>query len=367
MRWLGGMAMLLSICAQAQWVDFVDHLPANYQGEVFQLKSDYPKTLPEYPRPWEAIDLRTQPRAYVEALRRYVYAGMAEVDFVPRKNKVHEWYHMPWHHLGRRAREGVHGLSRQRDVKPFELSSTQSQPQQKWELTFFNDVMAYQQGKIWGGGKPNLEHAELPPGSLVVKYVFVTGDDKQLPQLQGAPIWYANINCTIKRDGKKCIRPVRLVQLDIAVRDEQVKETTSWVMTTLVYDKNAPGTTSWDKMVPLGVQWGNDPGVLPGSSLKETVIFKDAPDYARQRLGWGGRLNGPTDAKGSACLSCHSTASWPNPPRFLPPRDADMATRMRWFRNLKPDEPFEVGKTSLDYSLHLQNALKNFYRAQQSP
>ena len=133
MRWLGGMAMLLSICAQAQWVDFVDHLPANYQGEVFQLKSDYPKTLPEYPRPWEAIDLRTQPRAYVEALRRYVYAGMAEVDFVPRKNKVHEWYHMPWHHLGRRAREGVHGLSRQRDVKPFELSSTQSQPQQKWD------------------------------------------------------------------------------------------------------------------------------------------------------------------------------------------------------------------------------------------
>ena len=358
---------LLPLSGQADsFVDFVDTLPSDYQGETFKLRTDYPETEPDSPRPWERIDVRENPRAYVNALKAYVFAGMAEVDFVPRKNRVRDWYHMPWHHLGRRAREGIHGLSRQRDVKPFELAPTQTQPQQKWELTFFNDIMAWQQGKIWQGGQPHLEHAELPPGSLVVKYVFVTGDDQQLPQLEGAPTWYANINCTIKRDGRKCIRPVRLVQLDIAVRDEQVKDTTSWVMTTLVYDKDAPGQTGWDRLVPLGVQWGNDPGILPGQPLKETVIFKDAPRYALERLGWGGRLNGPTDLKGSACLSCHSTASWPNPPRFTPPKHADLKTRMKWFRNLKPDEPFEPGKISLDYSLHLENALKNYFQAQRS-
>lgn len=113
------------------------HAAAGLSGARFQLKTDYPKTLPDYPRPWEAIDVRTQPRAYVAALKRYVYAGMAEVDFVPRKNRVHQWYHMPWHHLGRLARERVHGLTRQRDVKHFELAPTQNQPQQKWELTLY--------------------------------------------------------------------------------------------------------------------------------------------------------------------------------------------------------------------------------------
>ena len=156
------------IMGQAAFIDFIDSLPPDYHGETFKLRTDYPKTKPDSPRPWERIDVRKHPRAYVEALKTYVFAGMAEVSFVPRKNKVRDWYHMPWHHLGRRAREGIHGLSRQRDVKPFELAPTQNQPQQKWELTFFNDIMAWQQGKIWQGGKPHLEHAELPPGSLVV-------------------------------------------------------------------------------------------------------------------------------------------------------------------------------------------------------
>ena len=374
-RQLGRLLMLAGLLPALAWGgDFIatlDRLPPDWQGERFQLRTDWPQQKPDSPRPWEAIDVRHHPRAYVQALKDYVYAGMAEVDFVPRKNHVHAWYHMPWHHLGRRAREAVHGLSRQRDVKPFELGPTQSEPQQKWELVFFNDMMAWQQGRIWQGGRPHLEHAELPPGSLVVKYVFVTGDDTQLPMLKGAPTWQAHINCTIRRDERRCIRPVRLIQMDIAVRDEQVKDTTSWVMTTLVYDRDAPGRTGWDRMVPLGVQWGNDPGVTPadiarGAKLKETVIFADAPKYAMERLGWAGRLNGPTDLKGSACLSCHSTASWPDPPRFTPPKGADDTTRLKWFRNLKPDEPFLPGRVSLDYSLHLENALKNFYHANPS-
>ena len=345
-----------------------DTLPSAYRGPIFHPNMDYPQQKPSEPHPWEAINVRTQPRAYAEALWTYLMAGMEQAHHIPSRNKVRRWYHMPWHQIGRRAREATHGLSRQADIQPYDLGPQQSRPQQKWELTFFNATMAWQQGRLWRTGTPDLRYSEMPPGSFVAKYIFVTGDDQQLPMLKGAPTWVAHIHCTMARDHHKCLRPLRLIQIDVAVRDQQVKDTTAWVMTTFVYDRRKTAKDPWKRFTPLGVQWGNDPGMTPtalekGQSLKETVIFKDAPRYALQRLGWGGRLNGPTDKKGSACLSCHGTASWPPPTRLTPPENAPDHVKLKWFRNLKPDEPFEPGHISLDYSLHLMNALKNVQRA----
>ncbi len=307
----------------------------------------------------------------MQAIWNYLMAGMRQANYIPSRNRVHRWYHMPWHHMGRRAREATHGLSRQADLQPYDLGPQQSEPQQKWELTFFNGTMAWQQGRLWRAGTPDLRFSEMPPGSLVAKYIFVTGDDRQLPMLKGAPTWVVHINCSIERAGHKCLRPLRLIQIDIAVRDQQVKDTTAWVMTTFVYDGDKHVADPWQKFTPVGVQWGNDPGLTPadrrkGRKLKETVIFSDAPAYALQRLGWAGRLNGPTDQKGSACLSCHGTASWPPPSSLTPPDHASNQIKLHWFRNLKPNEPFEPGRISLDYSLHLMNALKNVQRAGKS-
>lgn len=354
-------------CAPNKFPPIADTLPSTYTGPVFQRNTDYPSAQPPKDAPWESIDVRKQPREYVEVLWRYLMAGMKEADYIPGQNRVHTWYHMPWHHTGRRAREATHGLSRQADIQPFDLSPTQTDPQQKWELTFFNATMAWQQGRLWRSGQPDLRYAEMPPGTLVAKYIFVTGDDTQLPMLKGAPTWQAHVNCSIRRDGQKCLRPVRLIQIDIAVRDEQVRDTTSWVMTTFVYDRNKNAADPWQRFTPLGVQWGNDPGITPadiqaGQTLRESVIFHDAPAYALARLGWAGRLNGPTDKRGSACLSCHATATWPPPSSLTPPPKAPDHIKLHWFRNIKPDEPFEPGRVPLDYSLHLMNALKNVSR-----
>ena len=94
---------------------------------------------------------------------------------------------------------------------------------------------------------------------------------------------------------------------------------------TLVYDSAASGDI-WDKMVPLGVEWGNDPEATSADMpLRENWINPKAPQYSTQTLGWGGRLSGPNDGArnniavngvvmknepDSGCISCHSTAQW---------------------------------------------------------
>ena len=49
---------------------------------------------------------------------------------------------------------------------------------------------------------------------------------------------------------------------------------------------------------------------VPGRHLayRETLISGKAPGYARNHLGWLGRVNGPVDNPASSCLSCHGTA-----------------------------------------------------------
>jgi len=109
------------------------------------------------------------------------------------------------------------------------------------------------------------------------------------------------------------------------VKDSKSSPKTGWVFMTLVYDGSMPGDV-WDKMVPLGVQWGNDPqATREDMPLVENWNNPAAPLYSTQTLGWGGRLSGPNDgarndiavdgkvyrnAPNSSCMSCHSTSQW---------------------------------------------------------
>ncbi|WP_035628801.1 hypothetical protein, partial [Hydrogenovibrio marinus] len=246
--------------------DYQDKVTGKYHGQLFKLNDHYPKAFPTTPRPWENWNFKKDPVDYLEKIKAYIFAGMQQADWRPGQNRVHHWYHMPWVTMGRRAREGVRGLNRNADAKPFELSPTQTEPQQKWELSFYNNYSAYQIGQIWchgdkvnlKQGAPDLTKTEFPEGSFIAKFVFITGSDKQLPFMQGAPTVLANINETINRKSPKKILPVRLVQIDFSIRDKRADDTTSWVMGAFVYDKDAQAgkNGAWDKMVPLGVQWG---------------------------------------------------------------------------------------------------------------
>jgi hypothetical protein len=165
----------------------------------------------------------------------------------------------------------------------------------------------------------------------------------------------------------RSIRKVRLLQIDVAVRDSRANSTTGWVFGTFAYDGTAPGATPWDRMRPVGLMWGNDPGLRPSSGAMptESVILNRVIGGATLRLGWAGRLNGPVDNPASACLSCHGTAQHRYVQAFLP--SGSETARLRWFRNLPPGTPFDAGQTSLDYSLQLAVGIRNFFDARQQP
>jgi hypothetical protein len=165
---------------------------------------------------------------------------------------------------------------------------------------------------------------------------------------------------------------LRLLQIDLAVRDARNSSRTGWVFGTYVYNGTAPGNTPWEKMVPVGVMWGNDPTVTATDvknhlkTINETWLNPNARSVM-QHYGWADRLNGPVDNKGSSCLSCHSTAQKPaiSLNNTLP--SGTESERLKWFRNIKSGQPFETGARSLDYSLQLALGIENFERDTSSP
>jgi hypothetical protein len=165
--------------------------------------------------------------------------------------------------------------------------------------------------------------------------------------------------------------------MDIAVRDDRAAGC-GWVFGTFAFDRYASDADAWRRMRPVGMMWGNDPGYTPenqkrGDKLKETFISDQAPAYAKNHLGWAGRLNGVVDNPASACLSCHSTAEYPIDAVLTPPASCTTdEQKLYWFRNLPGTtafgvvnptncQPEQAGQppASLDLSLQIEVALQN--------
>ena len=95
------------------------------------------------------------------------------------------------------------------------------------------------------------------------------------------------------------------------------------------YDGTHPGKTIWDRMRPLGVQWGNDhesfPAVPKAKSkpLRETLLSRM---HIPEHYGCGKRLAGVVDQANSSCVSCHMGAYAP------PPRRVSVCSRARTSR-----------------------------------
>ena len=94
------------------------------------------------------------------------------------------------------------------------------------------------------------------------------------------------------------------MQFDIIVKDSVAAPKTGWVFSTLVYDLNAPGD-AWDKMVPLGAQWGNDPGIDPETNpaAKRRRTGSTRPRRSTRRRRWAGADGSPVPTMGRATTS----------------------------------------------------------------
>lgn len=335
--------------------------PEGWSGPVFRLSQDYPATVPGLsPAPWRSFSFRTQSNDYLRAVLAYALEGNVGVDFRGQDNPVRKWYHAPWMHMGPAGREFMHGLTRERPSAPGALAPTQTGEAQNWAVSLYNPRGGHTLGQVWRNpNAPDPSKATFSEGSVAFKLIFTSAPVNQVPFLANSFEWQADIG----RSAGTEARPVlRLLQVDVAVRERRADSTTGWVFGTFVYNGQAPGAAVWDRLVPVGVMWGNDPSRLnTGKPLLQTVINPQGAAVV-PNLGFQGRLNGPVDNRRSSCLSCHSTAQIPadlSRPQASgpPPAGADASVLAQYFRNIRARTPFTPGLLPLDYSLQLQNGI----------
>src|SRR5262245_59546317 len=203
-------------------------------------------------------------------------------------------------HYGRTGREFIHGLTRERDSRPKELHANQTDQFQNWAVGIYNDKGGYIIGQVWKDhNSPSQDGVSFPVGTVGIKLLFTAATSDQVPFLQNSKEWQANINTSLHVTDRAA-QTVRLLQIDVAVRDQRANTTTGWVFGTFIYNGAAQGASPLDRMVPVGLMWGNDPDVTPSDvqserkKIVETILNPDARPLMKH-YGWAGRLNGPVD------------------------------------------------------------------------
>jgi hypothetical protein len=346
--------------------------------------------------PWLAFDFHVpaQRLSYLNALKDYALLGMPAVDFVAQKNAQRRWFHVPMMTTSPFSRrEPYHGTTKERALQASEHSWIVAGNQlQSFAIGYYNFLGSYTVGQVFHDPDPALSDpakASFIDGTMVFKLIFAEHDPAQIvaasDPMVGSPQWQVQ---DVQAPSGPLVN-VRLLQMDIAVKDPRATQS-GWVFATYVYDKSmAAEPEPWRRLTPIGLQWGNDPDVTGPAvgTLDETWINTAAiPSVFQNKLGRDGRLNGPVDNPASSCLSCHSTAqvvTGASPVgafrgvRLVPAGPCSNTQDMTWFRNIASGTAFGTMNNSgggctpvspqpgspplhdLDYSLQLADGLES--------
>ncbi|MFV3073177.1 hypothetical protein [Niveispirillum fermenti] len=379
--------------------------PTDYTGRVFVLSQDFPKTKPAIEPAVEKIlkiDYRKDWRAYLDAVKQYVFQGNidaengVEDDFFLEDNTVRRWFHVPWQHWGPNGREGYHGLTKEGPLPVGSLAPEQTVKSSAYAVGFYNAMGGWTIGQLWPSAQaPDMSYFQkgggFPDGTVVAKLLFTTLDESQVPYLTNPVSWNAYVYQADvpgmpapPTPGQRVTAKVHLLQMDIMVRDSRLDKQGGWVFGTYVYNGRMGKANPWENLVPVGLMWGNNPEVTVSHTnptptatrinpaITETIINPDTRELPPMHLGWNSRLNGPADNSASSCMSCHSTAQYPaisaimpqfNNPAFPTPPDGQDAGPefMLWFRNIPWGQAFNKGHAvSLDFSLQMQGSIINW-------
>lgn len=339
--------------AEAAFRNAIHTPPEGYDGPHFVLSADYPKDKPECPSPWLKRKVKFDAKkptwnaawqGYVKDIVDYVKHGQdpdlpndpgwkAEVDGETR------WYHVPWMaYDGQRGREFVHGLTNELSTAESSFvgrgsglhrladkdgKSDDDPLFETWSVGFYNPCGGHSIGQQWPkSGEPETytegdrtlaRGMPFPEGTVVVKVLNTTATADEVPYLKHSTTWKAHAHEQLGPNKyatcKRTLRDVHLVQMDLAVVDE--RSPTRWVYSTLIYDGTLKGKTVWDRLRPLGVQWGSDPDTFPAVDQKQSKPLHDsiaAPIKIYEHYGCNKRLAGNVDQANSSCVSCHMGA-----------------------------------------------------------
>jgi len=352
---------------RGKFADFIvpkDTIRSGYSGPWFQPEPLENATTngPAATRPWMQFDPREEDERlrYLLALRNYAFTSKAvraltptltaDSDYrdaaggaVAQSLRDQKWYPAPRMMFRRPnvpgAREASHGMTLERRVRPGELGGN-TEGFLNYAVAYYDARGAHTYQQVWsiatpGKDVPNRSAMKVAEGGLVYKLLFSAARAGAFP----VDILKDSVKADVIPNAGGVKVPVRLLQIDIAVKDDRSDET-GWYFATYAYDRSVSHSSPWRRMVPVGLMWGNDPGG-PSPDLEETWINPDAPLYARNHLGVDGRLNGPVDNPDSACMSCHSTAQAESVADMLPEGECNEPPfRAKWFRNLKGSVAF---------------------------
>jgi hypothetical protein len=376
---------------------------------IFRLKADFPTELPKEMAKFFEIDFKKDPLKYIEAIRDYAFEGNLP-DWDPFKNKVRQWYHIPWLHPTAPAggyppnggTEGFHGLIKEAPLGPKQLGPNQlgeTGNYSVYAITLVNDMAGYAMGRMWKDPQnpdprvldKRYPNGGFPRGTVFAKLLFTDapqGTDK-VEYLVNPLQWKAYITKTFASPDR-IVGTVNLLQMDIAVRDPRADRSaenpqgSGWVFGTFCYNGQLNNPNKFMNLVPVGLMWGNDPDnrvnktnpfpptkTMVNSDLKETRIFENKM-LPPQHLGWNGRLNGPADLNTVSCLSCHNTAQYPQATSLIPdgaapdggptpPKQGGSDEWMKWFQNVECATSMEPKTYSTDFSFQVAIALQNFF------
>jgi hypothetical protein len=339
--------------SELAYADTVSGPPPGWEGPVFELSHDYPTTdpgeCPESTCGWLGVDVdfdSTEPQQwegawveYMDAIFEYVKEGqsLSPEGWNASVGGETRWFHIPWMAYDPKVgREFVHGFTNERTayLSDFEGNDTggagrnldfgihalpiagggsTEQGFETWAVGFYNPWGGYAVGGSWGtNGLPIMEGdpsqaagLPFPEGTVVAKILFTTATPADVPYLEGSPEWQADRHVQTGGCDRE-VQPVYLVQMDVAVVDERAP--TRWVYGTFGYNGTLDSTDVWERLSPLGLQWGNDHGSWPAverdasEPIHQSVL---APIDIYEHYGCDGRLAGPVDNKMSACMACH--------------------------------------------------------------
>lgn len=349
-------------------------------------RTDYPSTSSAGNAPWKAVDFRSDPGRYMSEVLGTIRPHLKRSGTRLIGTGSEPWWISRWLDYGTSGREPAMGLTKERGPDPKDLSPTNADGWQVWAVGFYNEAGSTVFKSVFN----NPCDVALPPvvnfpeDAASIKFLFTDIDPNELTYLQGAPTYKAFIDALGSGSESKDVedrteREVRLLQVDVAVKDSRATAT-GWVFGTFAWVGPASGDELFDNLVPVTLQWGNDPGEY-GSGLSETWINPSAAAMygwpERPSLGFQGRANGPADNVRSSCLSCHAAARTPRSPknllgsRFKIPQDLADPAKVKdhvdtWFANIPSGQLFDPGApavSALDYSLQLEAAAFRICRA----
>jgi hypothetical protein len=368
-----------AVTVHAAFPDAHDTPPPGWTGPVFKLSQAYPATLPGLEpvssRTWTQFDFKNAAEApkYLQAVLDYCLAGNTANNFADiSQNTLRKWYHAPWLHSTNSGREFIHGMTKERPSRAGELGPAQTAQHDNWAVGFYNPRGAFAIGQVWKDpAHPDPRKATFPSHTVTCKLLFTTTPVAEAPFLDGSLEWEGDIN-RAAGTGPRAI--LRLLQLDVAVKDPRATSTIGWVFGTFQYEKAAsPSPNWWEHMVPVGLMWGSDVANLKADHATTQEWINTARG---QKLHLGRKdlvLNGPIDNPLGSCTACHGFAQIarvnnPSPgiPGAPPSLTASAPALDTYFTNIKGTTALSPDYVSVDYSLQLQLGISRAIAAGQA-